>query len=57
MSVLVSAGMVISHASLDKFISKEMELEEAIKQVASLQHQFHYYQEVGEASNLVKDFL
>jgi hypothetical protein len=57
MSELVSTGISISHASLDKAMEEEKELEYARKELASLQHQVQYYQEVRGASNLVKDLL
>jgi hypothetical protein len=45
MSQLFSVGLVISHASLDKVVAKERELEQVKQEVASLKYQVQYYQE------------
>jgi hypothetical protein len=57
MSQLYSTGMAISHASFDKEIMEERELEQARSEIASLKHQVQYYQEDGGVANLKKDLL
>jgi hypothetical protein len=49
--------LAISHASLDKAVAEERELEQARQEVASLKHQVQYYQEAGGVENLKKDLL
>jgi hypothetical protein len=43
MSELFSTGITISHASFDKVVAEERELEQARKEVTSLKHQVQYY--------------
>jgi hypothetical protein len=57
MSQLYSIGLAISHASYDKAIMEERELEQARVEIASLKHQVQYHQEAGGVTNFKKDLL
>jgi hypothetical protein len=56
-SQLYSTGLAISHASYDKALVEEKELEQARTEIASLKHQVQYHQEVGGETNFKADLL